>query len=190
MILYRAIPKGDFQPTAKIQRVSGRRLPGNIPYLVDNLWEFSRPSALPSRRHAVYASPTPELALENASVFNVAPGGYVACRLEFHVEPPMVQLAVPDARQHPDVGHLQKLVNKRLSQWAAYDLADKQSLSALFLPGVTKEELQVAMTSSQLLADLVTEAAAAVRLWQSAPAPDGELFFEIAEDNYYTLHAI
>lgn len=190
MILYRAIPTADFQPGIKIQRVSGRRLRGNIPYLVDNLWEFSRPEALPSRRHAVYASPTPELALANASVFNVAPGGYVACRLEFHIEPPMVQLAVPDARQHPDVGHLQKLVNKRLSQWAASDLATKQSSSALFLPGVTKEELQAAMTANEFLAELVTEAAATVRLWQSVPAPDGELFFEIAADNYYVLHAL
>jgi hypothetical protein len=102
----------------------------------------------------------------------------------------MVQLAVPDARQHPDVGHLQKLVNKRLSQWALRDLTSKQSLAALFLPGVTKEELQAEMIANEFMAELVTEAAAAVRLWQSVPAPDGELFFEMAGDNYYVLHAL
>lgn len=190
MVLYRAVPRHDLQPEEKVRRNAGRRLPGNIPYLVDNLWEFARPDSMPSRRHAVYASPTPALALENASVFQIPPGGYVACRLEFFREPAMVQLSVTDARKHPDVGHLQKLVNTRLGDWAGRDAAAKQQLATLFLPGITKGELAAAMSSSNLLSDLVEHAVAAVSLWASEPAADGELFFEISEENYYVLHPV
>jgi hypothetical protein len=190
MVLYRAVPKLGFRPGEKIRRFPGRRLPGNIPYFVDNLWEFARPEGAPSRRHAVYASPTPVLALKNASAFNVPPDGYVACRVEFHTEPAMMQLGVTDARAHHDVGHLQKLLNQRMAGVAAHGLADKQPLAALFLPGVTSAELRAAMAASTLLNDLVTEAAAAVRLWADAPVPEGELFFEIGEDNYYLLHPL
>lgn len=190
MVLYRAVPKRDVRPGEQIRRIPGRRLPGNIPYMVDNLWEFARPADAPSRRHAVYASPTPALALKNASAFNVPPDGYVACRLEFHGEPAIRQLDVSDARAHPDVGHLQKLVNQRLAGVAAHGVADKQPLAALFLPGVTSMELRAAMATSTLLHDLVAEAAAAVRLWAAAPVPEGELFFEIGEDDYYVLHPL
>lgn len=190
MVIYRAVPRHDLQPGKEMRRLPGRRLPGNIPYLVDNLWEFARPESMPSRRHAVYASPTPALALKNASAFNMPPESYVACRVEFAVEPVMIQLSVPDAREHPDVGHLQKLVNKRLGDWACRDAVDKHELAALFLPGIAKGELAAAMSSSALLTDLVTHAAAAVRLWEQTPAADGELFFEIAEDNFYILHPL
>lgn len=190
MDVYRAVPKQQLQPGARLHRVPGRRLPGNIPYPVDNLWEFTRPPTLPSRRHAVYASSSPELALMNASAWKGEADAYVACRIEFHIRPPMVQLSVPDAREHPDVGHLQKLINQRLRQWAGEEMAVKQQFAALFLPGVAKHELLIAMKASVLLDNLVVEAAAKVGLWQAAPVADGELFFEIAEDNFYMLHPV
>jgi hypothetical protein len=190
MDLFRAVPKQQLQPGARLHRVPGRRLPANIPYPVDNLWEFTRPPTLPSRRHAVYASTSPALALKNASAVKGEADAYVACRIEFHIRPPMVQLSVPDAREHSDVGHLQKLINERLRQWAGAEVPVKQPLAALFLPGVTKHELLIAMEASVLLADLVAEAAAKVGLWQAAPVADGELFFEIAEDNFYVLQPL
>lgn len=174
-------------------RNPGRRLPGNVPYLVDNLWEYTRPDDKPSRRHAVYASPTPELALENAVAGGRRPDEYVACRLEFDHEPAMIQLAVSDARYHPDIRRLQQMVNQALREWAGNDLGNKLALAALFLPGITKQELGLAAIGNALLGQLVQEASAAITFWSPEPgvvSPDGELFFEIAEDNRYWLHPV
>lgn len=190
MDLFRAVPKQQLQPGARLHRVPGRRLPGNIPYPVANLWEFTRPPTLPSRRHALYAITSPELALRNASALKGKADAYAAFCIEFHIRPPMVQLSVPDAREHSDVGYLKRLINARLRQWAGAEVPVKQPLAALFLPGVAKHELLIAMEASVLLADLVAEAAAKVGLWQAAPVADGELFFEIAEDNFYMLQSL
>lgn len=37
MAIYRAVPRETFQPGTQMRRNPGRRLPGNVPYLVDNL---------------------------------------------------------------------------------------------------------------------------------------------------------
>jgi hypothetical protein len=193
MILYRAVPATRVRPGEKKCRHEGRRLPGNVPYLVDNLWEYTRPEGRPSRRHAVYASPTPELALQNAIADGLPPSGYVACRLAFHYEPAIMQLTVSDARHHRDIRTLQQLVNRELGERAGAPLADKLALAALFLPGVTRQELADAMAAAPLLDELVRKAAAAVTFWSATPdqvAEDGELFFEIAEDNFYTLDPV
>lgn len=65
--MFRAVPRDRWDPTQRHVRQVTRRTPGNVPYLVDNLWEYLRSENFPSRRHAVYASPTPELALANAT---------------------------------------------------------------------------------------------------------------------------
>ena len=68
MELFRAIPSSQLVAAEKgFRRQSTIRVPSNVPYVVDNLWESLRPKNMPSRRHAIYASPTPELALQNAS---------------------------------------------------------------------------------------------------------------------------
>jgi hypothetical protein len=193
MVLYRAVPAAKLQPGETIYPHSGRRLPSNIPYLVDNLWEYTRPDDKPSRRHAVYASPTPELALQNASADGLPPSGYVACRLAFQREPAVMQLTVSDARHHRDVRALQQLVNRWLGDRAGSAIADKLALAPLFLPGVTRQELAKAMAAAPMLDDLVRTAAATVTFWSATPdeiAPDGELFFEIAPDNSYTLEPV
>jgi hypothetical protein len=190
MKIYRAVPRSSLVPGQAIGRNPGRRLPGNVPYLVDNIWEFARPLDMPSRRHAVYGSPTPELALDNASADGLARHEYVACLLEFRYVPAMIQLDVTDARIHPDIGKLQKLVNRRLGDWSAAAVDDKLALAPLFLPGVTRTELLSAMVDAPQLRDLVHEAAACATLWSpnaNAIDANGELFFEIAEDNAYTL---
>jgi len=190
MSIFRAVPRSSLEAGKDMRRNPGRRLPGNIPYLVDNLWEYTRPRHKPSRRHAVYASPTPELALQNAIAGGLRPDEYVACRLDFHVEPAMMQLIVSDARHHPDVRRLQQLVNRTLGQLAGAGIADKLALAPLFLPGITKDELAAAMAAEPLLDRLVRQAADVVTLWSPAAdavSPDGELFFEIADDNFYTL---
>lgn len=193
MVLYRAVPAATLRPGEKKYRHDGRRLPGNIPYLVDNLWEYTRPDDKPSRRHAVYASPTPELALQNATADGLPPSGYVACRLAFHREPALMQLTVSDARHHRDIRALQQLVNRELGEGAGDDLANKLPLAALFLPGVTRHELAATMADAPVLENLVRKAAAIVTFWSVTPdqvAQDGELFFEIASDNFYTLEPV
>jgi hypothetical protein len=193
MPLYRAVRRSTLNAGQENLRNPGRRLPGNVSYLVDNLWEFTRPAGKPSRRHAVYASPTPQLALENASAGALGQDQYAACELRFRYQPAMIQLTVSDARYHPDIRNIQSLVNQELREWASGSLQDKLALAPLFLPGVTREELGSAMAGHPQLHELVRKAAAEVTIWTPDAAevtPDGELFFEIADDNSYTLYPV
>jgi hypothetical protein len=64
-----------------------KRPPGNIPYLVDNLWEWKRPDGYPCRRSAAYASPQPYLAQDSGAsgctVFRVElMEGFLLCQLQ------------------------------------------------------------------------------------------------------------
>ena len=189
MEIYRAVPKGDEEK--KLVSKPGRRLPSNVSYLADNLWEFTRPAHLPSRRHALYASATPALALANAAAD--APEGYVACRLKFDQLPAMYQLPVTDARYHKDIPRLQKAVNKKLREWNDQGLTDKLALAPLFVPGITKAELQRAMDQNELLRSVVQAAAAEVTFWNADQATvdsTGELFFELVDGNTGALDPI
>lgn len=191
MTIYRAVAKGKFKQGDIIGRTDGRRLPGNVPYLVDNLWEFCRPEHLPSRRHSLYASATPALALQNASAH--APEGYIAYRMEFATPPAMYQLPVPDARDHADIKVLQPCVSRLLRKSGSATVAEKLAIAPLFLPGITKEELASAMVEHAVLREVVEEACKLVTFWttdQATVAPDGELFFELVDGNTYTLEPI
>jgi hypothetical protein len=42
MKIYRAVPRKGFNPEKVYRSHSSGRLPGNVPYVVDNLWEFTR----------------------------------------------------------------------------------------------------------------------------------------------------
>ena len=189
MRFFRAVPTAQYMPGEALRRYPGRRLPSNIPYMVDNLWEFTRPAERPSRRHAVYASPSPELALTYAVAGGAERSGYIACEMKFQKEPTFIQLSVEDAKLHPDILVLQQCVNRKLSSWSALAVDHKIALAPLFLPGVTRPELLDAMSASELLTELVREAANRVTFWwpQGAVKDTGELFFEIDEDNAYTL---
>lgn len=187
MPIYRAVPIRNFVNNRRIVRHPGKRLPGNIPYLVDNLWEFARPEAMPSRRHAVYASPTAELALENALVPNTSAADYVVCEVAFERPAPMIQLSVKDARWHPDVGTLQRAVNAMIEPWVDIALSKRLPLAPLFMPGATKVDLTEAMEGSPELLYILMQVSKLVTLWDDAAAPSGELFFELTEDNAYRL---
>lgn len=192
MKFFRAIPSAQYMPSEAQRRHPGRRLPSNIPYMVDNLWEFTRPAERPSRRHAVYASPSLELALTYAVAGGAARSAYVACEIKFQKSPTYIQLPVEDAKLHPDVLMLQQFVNRKLGSWSALALDRKIELAPFFLPGIVRSELLEAMDASGLLAEIVNEAAARVTFWwpQGVIKDTGELFFEIDEDNAYTLEAV
>jgi len=189
MPIYRAVPRDTHEPGREHTRHPGSRLPGNVPYFVDNMWEFTRPHDKPSRRHAVYASPTVELAFDGAAGVGRPRNGFVACRVECRTPPKTFQLSVADARYHPDVKRLQKAVHDKLSGRNPPGFDERLALAPLFLPGITRPELTAEMDRNAPLRELVEELASMVTLWSDAPdTAVGELFFEIEEDNAYTLH--
>lgn len=104
-----------------------------------------------------------------------------------------MQLTSQDAKLHTDVLHLQQFVNDRVRDMSMSSIEDKLNLAPLCLPGVLKEELLAAMEKSPFLHSLVTDAAETVTFWNPAPqdvSPDGELFFELTDGNYFTQHPV
>ena len=85
----------------------GDRLPKNLPFAVDNIWEWRRPPTCPSRRSAAFGSPRPELAAA------AGPSDGQVCRVL--VRPPFQVsqvIGAPDARTHPDVGRIVAIVER------------------------------------------------------------------------------
>lgn len=192
MDFFRAVPD-DTDASKRHARLPTRRLPSNVPYLVDNLWEYLRPAGKPSRRHAVYASPSVELAVENATASTS--GGYVVYRLVFERAPAVMQLPVTDARHHPDIRALQRIVHNALGgDFGSLALADKLAVAPLFLPSVSAAELEQAANDSPLVRGILEQAANASTFWTGGdtldPASKGELFFELEDDNGYTLQPL
>lgn len=163
-----------------------RRPPGNVPYLVDNLWEWARPDGMPNRRHALYASPTPSLARANGG----ASDGAV-----FVVEARdacAAQLACKDAREHPDVKALLKLLLSLLPGWGDLPLADKAAEAPLWAPLLGAGEVQHILDTSIRLRPHIDQIRAAITFWMTAqrfdpvtdsalPNPEGEVFLECAQ---------
>lgn len=191
MEMYRAVPREDFD-AAKIHGWrAGSRLPGNVPYLVDNLWELARPPHLPSRRNAVYASPTPALALPNATAKNLRQDQYVVGRIKLNGTPKLFQLSTPDARDHRDLKALQKLVHATWKDWGMRTMTAKLALAPLFLPGTTRAELEEAMAADPAVRILIEAAVTAVTVWTDLPnAAEGEIIFELGQGDSYTLEPV
>ena len=191
MKIFRAVSCTKFDPEREYTRHPGTRLPGNVPYLVDNLWEFTHPDDMHSRRNSVYASPTAALALDGAAGVGQPQDGFIACRVECRSVPKAFQLSVADARYHPEVKRLQKAVHDKLVGQDPVGFEGKLALAPLFVPGMTRDELKAAMEGNAKLRDLVMELATLVTLWKdTSNSAIGELFFEIDEDNAYTLHPV
>lgn len=166
------------------RRRDSRRAPGNVPYIVDNLWEWRRPQGIPNRRHGVFASPTPALAKKaggshNGRVFRVdAPGANI------------VQILQCDAREHPDVdglGKLTKLLIDLLTpEWVSDSVEKKAPIAPLWAPCLSASEVEQ-LFSLPPLAAFRDKVWAAISFWESArrvgpgnpwPFPKGEIVFE------------
>lgn len=196
MKMYRAVPKASFDPNARFEGMLTRRTPSNVPFLVDNIWEWLRPAHAPSRRHALYASPTPELALQNASAVGSDPSKYVVCELETS-GPGLVlaHLLVKDARDHDDIGRIVRHVAGEMGRdFGGLPLAEKVAHAALYLPSVSKEELDVYFESSDAAKKLASELRAISKFWQDADfspqSHNGEFFFEIPAGVFCTLRPL
>lgn len=160
-------------------RMDTRRPPGNVPFVVDNLWAWTRPDGFPDRRHAVFASPRAELAeLQDFS------GIVYRVLIEENLNHCIAQIEKKDAREHLDCKDLPKLLIKRLgTDWVNSDKAIKTPAGQLWMPCLSKEEVEAVFRESEL-APHREEVFAAVTYWKNArmdgdlPYPDGEIFFE------------
>ncbi len=169
------------------------RLPANVPYVVDNLWEYLRPSEMPCRRNSVYASVESDMALScAASVANRHE--YTAYRVEISGNYKITQLRITDAREHEDIRRIQKVVQERQSYWSDLPWQERQALAMVFSPGCTKSDLKRLVQENDAAATFISEIAALSKFWDSASEPadhcDGELFFELSESATYTLQPL
>ena len=184
--IYRAIKNAD---TSKISTpYPTRRQPGNVPYLVDNLWAWTRPEGYPDRRHAAYASPSPEQAVQSAE------DKAKAYHVSFQGDYTLAQLGTdyPDAKQHPDCRKLKREVQEALDgneghfSWATRPASDKDPAGQLYYPCLTAEEVEAVFQSVDTLRAHRDAIRDAVEFWKhvtliegdSLANKHGELFFE------------
>lgn len=170
----------------KREKKTTRRIPGNVPYVVDNLWEWTRPEGYPSRRFAVCGSPTPEAPWELAKHKGQL----------YRIDPPeealVVQLkGIEDAKFHPDCKNLKRTLISSLTKtgWTEEPLEGKQKIAPLWAPGLTKEEVEF-LFSLEPLKGIREEMWNAVTFWKDLRQLDsvgdledtvGEIFFEADE---------
>lgn len=157
-----------------------RRPPGYVPYVVDNLWEWARPDKFPSRRHSVFASPVHEYALKSG------PHGGTVYRVELLGTSTIAQARLPDSRDHPECRSLLKLLRQHLRQeWFDASLDDKWHAGGIFVPCLTKQEVEEVVESSWST-DARADLRRAIRYWTDVrliqpeepwPFPSGEVFF-------------
>jgi hypothetical protein len=169
------------------------RLPSNVPYLVDNLWEFLRPQDMPCRRHAVYASPSPELALECAAHPDQR-AAYTPYAVAIDGVYKVAQLDVEDARYHSDIRAVQRLAQQHQASWAGLRWETRLRLAMLFAPGCAKADWEQAMREDDVVSGVVSELRKASTFWSTAHAPlassRGELFFELQDGASYQLRPL
>jgi hypothetical protein len=77
------------------------RRPKHVPLLVDNVWEYLRPSTMPSRRRSAFGSPTTALAAR------YGPPKGIVCKV-YVTRPCIIAqiLGCPDASFHDDVNSI------------------------------------------------------------------------------------
>ncbi len=202
--MYRSvIPKNDGKEQF-CEYKSTMRPPGNVPYIVDNLWEWKRPENFPCRRFCAYASSDPELALKSG------PDGGKVFVIEFIGEPKIAQLTgCSDSKYHPECGaktkgnseykNLKKLMINLLNEvtdgwWPNLDREEKLQAGQIWMPCLKKSEVNYLFENIPALQLIRDEVASNIRYWDdvrlfgpsenSLPDGNGEIFFE-AKDGYW-----
>ncbi len=183
-MIYRATDKYD---PGVIAAAITPRAPGNVPFLVDNIWEWLRPEEFPSRRFAAFASPRREQAAASAG-----------CSLdqvyavELTEEQAVCQITVgkrpEDARFHPDIDRFKRRVIRALPrEWFALPSAERGIETVLFVPCASRGEVDFIMRETRLISpDQIREAST---FWQDVRLIEatrnaatihasGEIFFE------------
>lgn len=197
--LYRSIKEPTENDQLIFQYRDTMRAPSNVPYIVDNLWEWARPDGYPCRRHASYASPTPKLALESG------PGGGKAYQVRFLGQISIAQVkGCSDSKEHPDCKKLKKVTIHLLRQqiddwWLDWDIGIKQQLGQLWMPCLRKSEMDYLFAHVPELNKIHRELRSYITYWNDIeiinpnqggfPDKDGEIFFE-ARDGYQLMPII
>lgn len=174
------------------------RPPGNVPYYVDNIWEWLRPAAFPSRRKSAFASPTPQLAAAAAqgdvkdSWQVKLTEGQRAYQIQNGPTP-------EDARYHADITNLKSLIMRSSIARCWFDLpvSKKMPEAILFVPCLSKSEVQEIISESTILDESNIKSVST--FWNDIvefdpdgppPHPTGEIFFEGAYRLYKNSHSI
>jgi hypothetical protein len=165
------------------------RPPINVPNVVDNLWEWVRPIKFPNRRFSVFASPTRDLAVkqgpENGRIY----------RLEFVGEYKMCQLkGYANSKKHPECISLPIFLYEKLGdEWINRSLAQKSEAGRLWLPCLSKVEVDSLFGKIAVLHRMRKELLNKIRYWNDVVSVDisnpsidheGEIFFETSEGYY------
>lgn len=192
--LFRAVPVTDSSIRGEPQSARGTtRIAMNVPYIIDNVWEYLRPEAMPCRRHAVYASPTPELAASYITA-SAKGRGTAVYQLVISGTDKVAQLAVEDAKLHPDIRAIGAIVQAGSAELMDSSWETKQAASVLFMPGASKADLRRCVEESPFAAEFVRQASAKSAFWFDAKAgvfnPTGEVFFELAARSTYVLKSL
>jgi hypothetical protein len=181
MSLFRSRSSG-IRPDKLIVKKNTARTPSNVPYLVDNLWEWKRPDTFPNRRYSVYASPSIDLARKFGGI-----GNGVVYEVELIGKFLVAQTKIDDARDHPDCINLPKLLLKTLGQsWIDSSLEEKKEMGQLWIPCLNKHEIDILFQSPSInhLRESIWES---ITYWDDAstfddvdklPQHNGEVFFD------------
>ena len=171
------------------------RPPVNVPYIVDNLWEWKRPDEYPNRRYSVFASPDERQSLESARGPSVSYrveliGNFKICQL---LENHSLQDS-QDSKNHPDCKRLSSLLINELGQsWVDSDVNEKTAAGRLWIPCLTKEAVENLFLSVETLSRIRDNIYDAISYWNDVvvvkadeplPSKKGEVFFE-PFDGYY-----
>jgi hypothetical protein len=168
------------------------RVPGNVPYIVDNLWEWTRPNNYPSRRFSAFASPKPEIAIklvgEGVTAYKVElPKPYLVCQLKVNKN-----YNVIDSRYYPECKSLGGLVISLLGKsFHQLDIVNKKEIGLLWMPCLNKEEIELVFDESSMLRKIKDQLKSSVAYWDNVQlcSPEeingeGEIFFEYPNGYY------
>jgi len=170
------------------------RPPGNVPYVVDNLWEWKRPEHYPNRRYSAFASPKKEDAIlsagENTIAYRVSfLGNYKLCQVKGNRS----FTNNKDSKYHPDCKILRSLLLRKLDlSWIDKDIYAKSDIGRLWIPCLRKEEVDTLFEKTDVLKEIRQDIYDAITYWEDVvliregeqiPDQEGEIFFE-AFDGY------
>ena len=185
-MIFRSVDPQREPPDELRKRQNTKRRPGNVPFVVDNLWEGKRWKDYPdypSRRFSVFASPRKELAEKSGpkggTVYQIdLVGEFKLCQVRGH----------RDSKEHQECRSLPKKLLEKLGQeWLDGNLEQKEQAGRLWLPCLDGDEVEALFDTVPSLRDMRDDVWKAIQYWETLDLiadptevlnPDGEMFFE------------